>query len=65
MAEKHQTDSGTGVISGSDHDVVQEPFTAEDEDRIVKEAVKRDNGHFALTNGQEKTLEKAAAAESQ
>ena len=43
-------------------DVVKEPVKREDEDRIVRTAVERENGTFELTNGQEKTLEKAAAA---
>ena len=49
----------------TERDVVKEPFKTEDEDRIVRTAVERDNAvRFGLTNGQEKTLERAAAAEN-
>lgn len=46
----------------SQKDIVREPVKPEDEDRVVRTAVERENGRFTLTNGQEKTLEKAAGA---
>ncbi len=45
-------------------DIVKEPVKVEDEDRIVRTAVEREDSRFSLTNGQEKTLERAAAAET-
>jgi hypothetical protein len=39
------------------------PEWLSDEDSVVRTAVERENGRFSLTNGQEKTLEKAASGD--
>jgi len=55
--------SEAGLIMGDDGGVTVEPYTMEDEARIIKQALEREDDRFRLTPDQEETIRRAAERE--